>query len=240
MKLAIYGDSFADPLSGPQHLHASAWSRQLEQHHLVRNYAISGSSLYHMMSEFENSYSWADRVIFIVTGYGRWPGSLRHDGRLITLPSVDQCRYQLSLNTYPREVRSKIESVRDWFIGAQVDSFERYLHELMIERIYTLRPDALVMNIWPWGSDRQARTSFCMSYVRRTWANWLNPNLSWDEFNLEWNRWQETNCVCHMPPEANSKFLEDVLVAVDQGHWMPPNHERIILAGSQTDYYKAR
>jgi len=240
MKVAIYGDSFADPLSGPSHLHSRAWSRQLESHHLVRNYSISGSSLYHQVSQFEQNYSWADRVIFIVTGFGRWPGTLRHNGRAITLPSAGQCSYHLDQHLYPHEITRTITAVRDWFMWGQVDPFERYIHDLMIERIYTVRPDCLAISIWPWASGRWTSQSSCMHLVRRVWANWLDPELTWDQFAQEWNQWQETNCVCHMPPEANDQFLREVLAALDQGSWPPGDSGPIELMGPQTDYYRPR
>ncbi len=68
-KLAIYGDSFSDP-SWVQNDYLS-WPEMLEQKYNVKNYSLTGSSMWWSYDKFLETHASYDLAIFVVTVPGR-------------------------------------------------------------------------------------------------------------------------------------------------------------------------
>ena len=250
MKIAIYGDSFADykpyTTSAQRSVIESAWSYQLALHHNVRNYSLSGSSLYWRMKQFEPSYSWADRVIFIVTTAGRYPGHwLDSQGLVHTISSAEQAHDQLTSQGSQLDTHSQrqIQAVRDWYMWARVDEFEIYAHDLMTARIRTLRPDAIIIPINPYGNASLSHLVTTTDYIIRGFRSWQAPSdtpWTYDDYSQLYQQYEELRCVCHFTQQVNQVFLEDIIQALDTGQWAPSLPDSIPHPEPRDYYYKQR
>lgn len=68
-KLAIYGDSFADPTWVKQDY--KAWTELLSQDYDISNYAYTGTSMWWSYDKFISTYGKCDKHIFVATVPGR-------------------------------------------------------------------------------------------------------------------------------------------------------------------------
>lgn len=75
IKVAIYGDSYADQQNDNKHFRYDylPWGRYLKQNTNleVKNYALQGSSFQYSASLFLKTYTEYDKIVFIVTAPGR-------------------------------------------------------------------------------------------------------------------------------------------------------------------------
>jgi len=235
--LAIYGDSFCDWATsyrpGMTELQASAWSQKICDHYTVTNYSISGSSLYWSMRHFEQTWSQADRIVFVVTSVGRWPGHWQDPktGRIHTLSSATQCQIALDNKDWVEHIddyaakRSVAEAIRDWYLWAKVDQFEQTIQALMIKRIQALRPDALIIPINRWGNPPSIQALVCATdYILagfRSWPETADRARNLDDFVALSQNYPEKRTICHMTPEVNESFLTAVLQSLEEGVWAP-------------------
>ena len=77
MRVAIYGDSFADTkVKSSSKLYTDndnvGWPDIVSQHHSVANFARGGTSTYYSYQKFLNTHESFDTIIFVVTDYYRW------------------------------------------------------------------------------------------------------------------------------------------------------------------------
>lgn len=221
--LGLYGDSFVDyqPIHSELQrlLIESAWSRRLEQVYRVTNYSLTGSSLYWTMRHFEATHAQHDQVLVVVTAPGRWPGTVAREGwpRPWTLSSADQCSQWLK--DHPSDLQ--VRAVRDWYMWAQVTDHELYTHELMVNRIQTLRPDAIVIPI----SDHTqglgtSLTDYMLVTPKTLRPDLIDPSLgSSSQLAQLVKDWEEQRVVCHLTPDMNDCVFLEVTASLQLGRW---------------------
>ena len=136
MKIAIYGDSFAiDEENTPR---KNSWVDHLSNHYDVVNYAKQGSSLYYSYKEFLRTHQYYDKVIFLVTNFGRlYVPNLPHP-HIPGLYNVE--KYLKESNSRDRE---KFQTIKNFFLHIQNESFEKDIHGLILKECMSLRPDCL-------------------------------------------------------------------------------------------------
>ena len=242
--LGIYGDSFADDRHAWTEravLTESAWSYMLgndfDKH---KNYAQCASSLYYSYSKFLSTHELYDRIVFIVTSRGRWPGSIKVPGYFksdMFLGNYDTC-VEFLTSDYLRplltnEHKQVIQSVRDWFLYSQVDQYEVHMERLMLADIQQIRPDAIVV--------RQNNPNYKTPGIAPGIFHYLvlgyemlKPELLTVgcDYSVVWQRvnqsWQESlnSIICHMTPEINLVCYEHMKQALRDGIWNPtlPTH----------------
>jgi hypothetical protein len=257
MKLAIYGDSFADPSYADPEIQTASWPGLLSHDYHLDNYALMGSSLYWSMQEFERTHEAYDRVVFVVTSAGRWPGVITAediDPRPLAVSSYDQALRIKSLLENSKTLANlsqqtavirQVDDIAAWFLGdARHWQFELYVHRLMISEILRLRPDAVVIPInsaectlGGLAADTLSLTDFvCRSlewfYPHR--PKDLNP---WPELTANW---LEQRIACHMTPETNRVVYSAVTQALAQSKWQLQMPKEIAHDHPWDYYYKRR
>jgi hypothetical protein len=138
MNIAVYGDSFA--CASPLKTVDASWPALLGRSHSVINYSVTGSSLYHQFSQFIHNYRGSDRVIFLITQWGRlWlpHHSHSHMANIHTAQALEA--------TSREPARTQLKQVIDYFTHIQVDHQEQTFHNLLVAEIQRLRPDALLI-----------------------------------------------------------------------------------------------
>jgi len=232
--LGIYGDSFADDRSSwdRPRLTTTAWSYRLAMtYDSYENYALQGTSLFYSYQKFiATQHKW-DKIVFIVTNPGRWPGTINVAGRqqFLTIHNFDRAQnvlksYRDFYPTLTADQLRDIDAIGDWFMHRD-DGFEFRMHDLMISKIKNLRPDALLIHI-----DRQHKTQpVSMNDFRMITFQTLVPSLFKASNNLlrNWqmmdDRFQERDehNICHFTTEINDLFFTVIQQSLETGVWDP-------------------
>lgn len=250
MNIAIYGDSYAD-WSTPYNYYSpelrdrarSTWSYLLQEYHSVTNYSLQGSSLYWSLRLFEESHSSHDRVIFVVTNWGRYPDVVQFSStgdRLWGVTGHEQAEFYLG-NSYRIRLtdleRLRLEAVRDYWVWARSKEYELYTHDLFIKRIRELRPDAELIpidsNSLGVGLSEYTLSSF------RGWGQTLESKEGYKEIKVVRDQWHERGLVCHLTDREHLLVLNDMLKVIDYPGWNPtiPTH---IYHDQPLDHYYTR
>ena len=250
MKLGIYGDSFADDSYTPKAIADKSWPQLIKQNfNQVVNHAVVGSSLYYSMEHFERTHAQYDRIVFVITSAGRWSGVLSADGmpKPVCVSNFDQAMRIKDLieagkdyPQMPRDVQKQLaktcQDVAAWFLGAAYNMpFELYVHRLMIERIKSLRPDAVVIPIISSGYPLVSISDFALRSLQ-----WFDPNTPTEFWPIIQSKWQERHIACHLTPETNQVVYEEIVRALDLGRWDPRVPAEIVHLNSWDYYYSKR
>lgn len=235
--LGIYGDSFADDRSyyDTEMMH-HAWSYKLGQiHDSYKNYARNSSSLFFSYELFLQTHHLWDRVVFVATVPGRWPGQLPWlEGNNPFVHSFDRADGLLKslASSLDDDKRATLEALMSWFLYVRHNDFEKTVHDLMREKIKQIRPDALLIDIMTRRelANAQHLEPVVMNDFRVITARTLAPHLikPGERSRYSINRineagWLERSGsqVCHMPPEINDLVFNAVRTALDTGIWKP-------------------
>ena len=251
MKLAIYGDSFADTeVNQFEELAARAWPILLRNNfRQVHNYALAGTSLYYSMDRFERTHADYDRVIFVVTTIGRWPGLLWTQGMqtprpipgIRSVPLEQKWVKSADIDSAEKARLSRtISAVEAWYMDAQHRPFEDYVHGLMLDRITTLRPDAIIVPIHNMTSG--VRNSVGLTDFALRAVQWFNPTVtSLDLLMQIYSQWEEHNQPsCHLTAETHECVYQAMLTALEQGQWNPTVPKEIAHTRSWDYYWRPR
>ena len=254
MKIAIYGDSFADIVNNRRAIAEISWPTLLNKHfEQVDNYARAGTSLYWSMEQFERTHANYDRVIFVVTTAGRWPGVIWSEemDQPVGLPNYDQAvRERSRLDNiwhYPRltaatkdRLAQQIKDVEAWYLGlAQIMPFENYVHSLMINRIKLVRRDAIIVPTVPMQNTDLADTVSFTDYADLA-VDWFKLRVVKTDLVFGWlsRYYEELNVGCHLTEEANQQVYQAMLTAIELGKWAPKLPKKIVHTRPWEYYYK--
>ena len=251
MNVAIYGDSYAD-WSTPYNYYSpelrdrarSTWSYLLQDHHSVVNYSLQASSLYWSLRKFEETHSLHDRVIFVVTNWGRYPEAVKFEStgdRLWGVTGLNQAEFYLG-NPYRIRLTERerlcLEALRDYWIWAGSTDYEIYTHELFIKRILELRPDTIMIpidsNNLGVGLSEYTVSSF------RGWGQTLDSKLGYKPIKVIRDQWVEQGVVCHLTETEHRLALDEMLRAVRDSEWKPQIPDKIFHDEPLEHYYTRR
>ena len=104
MKIAIYGDSFAQPVEFGYKGNDFLWCNTLANklNGSIDNFAITGSSIFYSYQQFLRTYNEYDLCIFVITSINRYFKPLKiSDGSSTHIASIDQ------LNFYRKKLKLK-------------------------------------------------------------------------------------------------------------------------------------
>jgi len=211
--MAIYGDSFADPTSNTTSLEEKGWTNLLKKHYDVTNYAAYGSSVYYSYTNFINTQSQYDTIIFVTTNPGRWhiPYTIGNLDLHFNAPTTIDSIFKKFDSSITPTIYKKLKVLKDYYIYLQEGqeyTVDETFCKLMIRDIRQIRPDAIII---PWND-------MC-AYQRFFW-NCFN-----DEINVEYlarnifNSIFETNIICHVSSEVNQIIFENIKTALDTSKW---------------------
>lgn len=246
IKLGVYGDSFVDWATPHKYyvreqkdLALKTWAYRLQDHYSVDYYALNGSSLYWGLTQFEQTHSQYDRVLFVITHAGRYPVPLQlasTGDRLWGLAGMLHIDFLLSGKKFSLtdQEKNKLQSIRDYAIWARDDEHNRYVHNLMIDRIKTLRPDSLIV---PIETGIMPGLTGLYDYAFSSFRSW-DPDFFQGLARPMWKvrDYDDLRAVCHMTQPAHELALKDILNALDTGRWAP-DIPSVIPHPEPLDYY---
>jgi hypothetical protein len=192
MKIGIFGDSFAHSrMDNP----TPGWPDILAKKYKVENLSEPGSSLYYSVDLFLRKQVTFDKIIFIATNVGR-----------LTLPTLNTRKKFIP--NYHNAVALKevfkndtiflktLDAAIGYFEYIQNVNYDKLVHNLMLEEVKRVRPDAIVLEAF--GSPDF--DSMFQIQLKEEIAWNYSPIVS--SFNDRRN--------CHMTVENNAIFAEKV------------------------------
>jgi len=153
--LLILGDSFADTRDGLPDFTGKAWTKLLAEssEYAVLNKAIGGSSLYYSYKEFNQLHEGFDKVMLVVTLYGRLycpiiedvdgpSSSSHHTGGFW----VEQNKDRIKKNQ-PHNIAAikQLDAIRDHFLYIMDWEKDKQMNQLMLDEIKRKRPDIVIV-----------------------------------------------------------------------------------------------
>ena len=149
MRVGVYGDSYA-----ASHMHGvgKPWHQILKDEFNVRvlSYGVNGSSLYYSFTKFKETHHRYEKIVFLVTGPGRFmlplPPPWSTDPLLMHVNSYNGFK-QLVENShqnapYLKETAIAVEGYYKYVMNFEADDL---FHQLLVKEIKTIRPDALII-----------------------------------------------------------------------------------------------
>lgn len=202
MKIAIFGDSFADVDAAVDFAWnindtlKRSWYNILSKEYRIDNFAKSGSGLFYSYDQFCKVHSDYDKIIFLITAHGRiYANSIKE--HLSGFDHILRC-YENSQG----EKQKVYASALNYLIYIQNDEESMTFHRLMIEDIKRKRNDALLISCF--NQDRSLIDTSCSLHDISL--------LDIKHYDLK-NDWPSLDKrACHMNDENNkifAKLLED-------------------------------
>ena len=211
MKIAIFGDSFADclwfsklkiqPQNGP------GWPELLAEQYNVTNFASGGTSLYYSYQLFLKHHSQFDRVIFVSSSPERFAVHLPESNDVFHIvPGATFKQRILELYHYKTDLRI-IQAAEDYISYVLDTEKERIFGKLMIDDIYCTRSDVLLLPAF-WIKDDPLIPLGHFSSMEQQYYK-----LSQDTISL--NNLTDLR-KCHLTDENNQMVYQKVMNAINE------------------------
>lgn len=211
MKIAIFGDSFADDRInwkdkwqdvGP------SWVDYLRQYHNIDNFSLGGSCLYYSKKKFDSvDLNLYDKIIFMVTESARRYQVIKED-------SPDEHKNwnwtssMARAGQFPND-KKYLETIHNFFVYMHNESDE-YFRRLMIEDIRRKKSNTLIID------------------YDDIWKISLKEINYWKKRGYELKKYEDAR-KCHMTEENNLIFgkliqdsIEKIEVVINVDHFVDP------------------
>lgn len=225
--LGIFGDSYADP-NNDEPTWNRGWSRMLEDHYLVTNYAWSASSFQYTYNKFMCNHAQHDKCVVLVTSPHRFGWApMTIDNKPIWLNSYGtlQAVQYTGRGLLTQEDQNRLKALEMYWGYLQQLAGTFLTAPLMLAEIRRQRPDALVIPCFEWeyaasGFEGVATMRDLQSAcIRGLRPDWLCDDAWW---NQKLYPVREHGCISHLTFEGNYLMAQTVRRHLDQGlTWDP-------------------
>jgi hypothetical protein len=211
MKIAIFGDSFADclwfsklkiqPQNGP------GWPELLAEQYDVINFAKGGTSLYYSYDLFCKHHSQFDRVIFVSSAAERFAVHLPESNDVFHIvPGTSLNQRMSELYHYKTDLRI-IQAAEDYISYVLDTEKERIFGKLIIDDICRTRSDVLLLPAF-WIKDNHLIPLGHFSSMEQQYYK-----LSKDTINL--NNLTDLR-KCHLTDENNQMVYQKIVDSINK------------------------
>lgn len=228
--LGIYGDSFGTyslagtPLSrqyGLRHHWSSLLSKELNC--TIKNYALSGSSVYYSYKKFLETSSKNDLCIFLVTEPGRYIKPLDFSSTknaCVTNQAQIDVWKKTKFNSTDTDIQL-LDKLSNWFELS--DSEHQYdMSELMIDKVMTVHDNVIIIPCYEVSlresyrktKNMLAEVNLCSLYYRQMDELMLTD----DGMNIKWVENSEY-ISGHLTPEYNYIAYENISFYLKNKYW---------------------
>lgn len=239
-RIGIYGDSWADPFHGHDlnpSLTSRAWCRRFSNADI---YGKGGSSIYHSYKIFMSTHEKYDKVIFVATNPGRWHLPIKTQGQEFHLNAPGTVRYFREQGykrhnlTMSLELNKQLQTLEDWYIELSDFNTDQDLCLLMIEKIQSTRPDAIIVSSHNagWFNDWSMRDRYYMPMCQSFGDRYSQKVID----NIGIMPYPEKNMICHMTEETNEIVYNHMQYRLTHGVW-PEDTAVNVQHQHQPDYY---
>jgi hypothetical protein len=146
MKLAIFGDSFADDKFFKEIYKSQdlSWIDHIKQPNLysIDNFSERGASLWWCYQQFLTHQKDYDKIIFLVTFPNRI--TLPDETKLTIRRHQPRSMVELHLQFADDTTRSQYKLIQDYYDNVHDRDRELFFHDTLVEKIQAVRPDAIL------------------------------------------------------------------------------------------------
>lgn len=212
MKIAIYGDSFADTKNIFLPENDYSWVNCLKnKNYDITNYAQAASSLHYSYDNFIKTHKDYDKIIFVFTGRDRFIlEGLPGDDKFITVSMVDYIKSRMDFSDYNATQREMVEACRLYYKYIVNYEKEALFHGFLIKEIRNIRPDGLYIPCFPdcFLPGTEIENVIDLNYFSTFDYNYFNLSVPGTKSNYVDKRY------CHMN-EGNNRMLANKVE-----HWL--------------------
>lgn len=238
MKIGIFGDSFSNSAINNKHpgyLNYLSWSDIISTKFKndVKNFGIAGSSLYYSHNEFLTHHEKFDKIIFMITDWGRIYNSKTKINRLKHVPGFAMAEY---LKTLIENSNIKVnhddplilDSIINYYIYVQNNNEEILFHKLMIDNIKSIRSDVLLIPCFSSKFSMIDDYVMCMNDISMIDMN--AAELSWSNVRFDPRH-------CHMNEENNYIFANKILDWINTNEFKFDTIDDFVVSKKPLSYY---
>jgi hypothetical protein len=232
MKIAIFGDSFAEPVGCYDGL---AWHDHLrDRGYHVDNYSQTGASQLWICDQFQSHHADYDRVLVVKTGCRRlWLPHAPGSKQLFT--GIDDCEHYKKTSGWSQ--RSLARAIEHYYKHIQNDLVDLAVTQLILAQTAHVRPDAVILPALRLPQDAYPGNPHCVAHLEDIYninikqAAALRPTA--DVTKLTWGN----RLICHMTRQNNRQL------ALDCEQWLNGGSFQLVLdrycafSPEDLDYY---
>jgi hypothetical protein len=216
MKIGIFGDSYscnnpflhADYIGLEEATARKSWIDhiEIEKNIRVANHSVRGSGLYYSYSQFKKYQRTYDKIIFIVTDWGRlWVPNIRAGHPHI--PGLVHCEEKMKYSA-DEDDREVFKAAYDYYVYLENQDREIDFHKLMISDILRTRSDTLLIPAFD-----NTRFSFVPNWAGST----LQDISDIDSYFFKRPIGGPDLKHCHFNDENNLIFAKHIINWIDHG-----------------------
>lgn len=253
MKIAIYGDSFADPNVCNFHLTTNGvnvgWPDLLKQKYEVDVFARGGTSVYYSYDNFKKTHQNYDKVIFLLTDSRRWPYLFevknkpnQYNDNLFSFANLamihDFLHNPESVKYMDSGLKDKLKALQHYymFLLDDLESVNVDFSCLMINDIFRIRSDVIMLSGFNFGETHPIQCKPSLATFAYIWLNnW--PKYRKQISGNQYLHWAEKRTVCHFSKEVNEVIAKEMAIAIETGKWEPNVPDVIPAEHSDFEYY---
>jgi hypothetical protein len=228
MNIGIFGDSYA--VAQKEHGNDTlSWVDIVASQYRVTNLSQAGSGLYYMYTKFIENNQKFDKIVFLITNSGR----LYIDECKIQQHFVnyEQCEYLYSM---AEDLKDKkiIDAIKSYYSYVKQDSFDLFVHDLIIEKIKSIRNDVLFI---PCYSENLQSLSNKNCLFQACVIDWAGYNINGNEAHA--NKRYVDKRHGHMNEPNNRILGEEVLKYLRLGSFNIENCKWIFDESKPLEFY---
>jgi hypothetical protein len=242
MKIAIFGDSFADDIgmansipkwTNFQHVGPS-YIELLERHteFQITRYGYEGSSLYYSLTKFEEFHNQYDKVIFVTTEASR----VLVNTELYNLPyphifSLFAITMNRTANKKLSTHNKKLLSIMEKFYFPEISKRNQSFHDhdMLKKKVKRIRPDAIVIS--GIGNDREP----CLNDV---------STMEIEHWGLTWAGFSGGTYIdrrkCHLTKENHEILYKGLLVSLTHGTPFDVKSQPWVTPSKPAEFYRSK
>jgi hypothetical protein len=196
MKLAIFGDSSADPVEWLNH----SWVELLSKEYYFTNFAKRGSSLLYTYNNICREHANFDKIIIFIAPVGRlWAPNCNINQHFINHRTVE-----LYYDKADYTDKKILDSIKNYFVYLSTDEKEMLLHNAMVDSIKSKISNALIIPVTKRSIENYQ--GVCMHDISLIDYAYYDVH----EYTPDFGR------TCHMNKENNEIFYQKIKQWVDE------------------------
>lgn len=231
MKIGIFGDSFA---SSHKSNSTDSWIDILANNFDVEVHSAGGSNLFFSISKFKEHYKKYDKNIFVVTSPGRIQLSSRvpvdnpNMRHVAAYNGIVWFIEEIKNGRRPKTMMKALCAARDYFHYLQDDSYDNYIHELMLENLRTMSKNTILIPAFK--SSFHDGVNMCLYDI------YLKENVKFGVTPFS-NDFEDTRN-CHMTAENNEILAKKVIHSLVSGNELNLSIEDFVTPENKDFYIK--
>lgn len=242
MKIAIYGDSYADFYREWKHTWEYYLREMLGVGTDIHNYAKGGSSLYFSYKTFVETRDLYDLVIFLVTEPHRYPIKFK--------PSQSKQTHYITCSAHVEQIEKNSEALltveekkflsnlKGWF-GASSDEYNVDMADIIVDNIERMHGNIILYPCFFNSLKKERFKKYNLDPILHPMHSFWHRQL--ELLGIDPNNFtalEKHTLAGHLTPEFNKYFAKVLHSKITKGVWDHSGFFDVVIEHPKTHYYK--